>query len=250
MEVQRQAGARSRKSSVRMYVRIDRFLRALGLPAGQESSLAALSAETRSRLQAYANGVNAYLKKQAGALSPEFLHPRRHAGSLEASEYRGDRQIVGAATASQLQNRNDPRRTGAKTAAGSGSRFPHPATILRLRPNRRSCSNILASLQTSNSCAGCREDMARPTNGRLPARAPPASRFSPTIRISISARRSCGISRASSRLWDSSKAPRCQAGPTILLGQNDAITWVSPTPTPTCRDLSLKPSIRSIPGYT
>ena len=54
-------------------VGVDKFLRTLGFYRQAQSSFAALSPETQTRLQAYADGVNAFLAAHADALPPEFL---------------------------------------------------------------------------------------------------------------------------------------------------------------------------------
>ncbi|MBB1629617.1 penicillin acylase family protein [Cupriavidus sp. UME77] len=51
----------------------DRFLRTLGVRRNAEAILAQSSAETRAMLQAYAEGVNAYIDGRKGPLPPEFL---------------------------------------------------------------------------------------------------------------------------------------------------------------------------------
>lgn len=66
----------------------DRFLRTLGLYRLVESNYAKLDEETRSGLEAYARGVNAFLDARLGPLPPEFLilgvkpEPWRPADSL------------------------------------------------------------------------------------------------------------------------------------------------------------------------
>ncbi len=52
---------------------VDKFIRTLGFYRLAQSSLAVLSPEAQARLQAYADGVNAYLATHANALPPEFL---------------------------------------------------------------------------------------------------------------------------------------------------------------------------------
>jgi penicillin amidase len=54
-------------------VNVDRFIRTLGLYALAKSSFAALSPWAQQRLQAYADGVNAFLDSHRNALPPEFL---------------------------------------------------------------------------------------------------------------------------------------------------------------------------------
>ncbi len=51
----------------------DRFLRTLGVRRNAEAIFARSSPETRAALQAYANGVNAYIDTRKGPLPPEFL---------------------------------------------------------------------------------------------------------------------------------------------------------------------------------
>ncbi|HJV74027.1 MAG TPA: penicillin acylase family protein, partial [Noviherbaspirillum sp.] len=51
----------------------DRFLRTLGVRKNAEKILANLSADTRVALDAYAQGVNAYLANRRGPLPPEFF---------------------------------------------------------------------------------------------------------------------------------------------------------------------------------
>ncbi|GAB3551209.1 penicillin acylase family protein [Noviherbaspirillum agri] len=51
----------------------DRFLRTLGVRRNAEKILARLSIETRTSLEAYARGVNAYLAHRKGPLPPEFI---------------------------------------------------------------------------------------------------------------------------------------------------------------------------------
>jgi len=51
----------------------DRFLRTLGVRRNAEAILAQATPETRAALQAYADGVNAYIDTRKGPLPPEFL---------------------------------------------------------------------------------------------------------------------------------------------------------------------------------
>ncbi|MDJ0387098.1 penicillin acylase family protein [Roseomonas sp. E05] len=68
-------------------LRLDRFHRTLGLRQRAEADFAALPAETRDLLQAYANGVNAWIDAKGRLAAPEFLalglpEPWRPADSL------------------------------------------------------------------------------------------------------------------------------------------------------------------------
>jgi len=51
----------------------DKFLRTLGVRRVAEATLKSLSADTRSQLDAYTAGVNAFLEQRSGPLPPEFL---------------------------------------------------------------------------------------------------------------------------------------------------------------------------------
>ena len=54
-------------------VHVDKFMRTLGVYRAAQSSFAALSPRAQKRLEAYADGVNAFLASHANALPPEFL---------------------------------------------------------------------------------------------------------------------------------------------------------------------------------
>ena len=74
METQRRAGeGRLAEMLGSDLVRVDRFIRTLGIPRLAQSSLDALSEEARSRLNAYADGVNAWLDAHKNHLPPEFF---------------------------------------------------------------------------------------------------------------------------------------------------------------------------------
>ncbi|OGB23874.1 MAG: acyl-homoserine-lactone acylase [Burkholderiales bacterium RIFCSPLOWO2_02_FULL_57_36] len=51
----------------------DRFLRTLGVRRNAEAILSGMSTDTRSALDAYANGINAYLDQRKEPLPPEFI---------------------------------------------------------------------------------------------------------------------------------------------------------------------------------
>jgi penicillin amidase len=54
-------------------INVDRFLRTIGVRRNAEKTLPNLSPETRTLLEAYAKGINAYLANRTGPLPPEFL---------------------------------------------------------------------------------------------------------------------------------------------------------------------------------
>lgn len=73
MELQRRMGA-GRLSEVlgEVTLPVDRFTRTLGLNRAAEEELASLPAETQRTLEAYAAGVNAYIRQRPGRWSLEF----------------------------------------------------------------------------------------------------------------------------------------------------------------------------------
>ena len=74
MEIQRRAGqGRIAEIAGPDLVGVDRLIRTLGFYRLAESSFAALSPWAQARLQAYADGVNAFLDTHKNALPPEFL---------------------------------------------------------------------------------------------------------------------------------------------------------------------------------
>jgi penicillin amidase len=74
MEINRRAGqGRVAEIAGADFVGVDRLIRTLGLYRLAQSSLAALSPWAQQRLQAYADGVNAFLDSHRNALPPEFL---------------------------------------------------------------------------------------------------------------------------------------------------------------------------------
>jgi penicillin amidase len=74
MELNRRVGqGRAAETFGADLLKVDKFLRTLGFYREAEASFAALSPEAQKRLQAYADGVNAFLDTHKDALPPEFL---------------------------------------------------------------------------------------------------------------------------------------------------------------------------------
>ncbi|MGT2428355.1 penicillin acylase family protein [Cupriavidus basilensis] len=93
----------------------DRFLRTLGVRRNAEAILAQSSDETRGALQAYADGVNAYIDGRKGPLPPEFLILRAQPRALGAGRFAGLADHDGVGPGRQL----DPG--DAAHAAGAGA---------------------------------------------------------------------------------------------------------------------------------
>ena len=74
MELQRRVGqGRMSEFAGADLLNVDKFMRTLGFYREAEASFAALSPLAQKRLQAYADGVNAFLDTHGSALPPEFL---------------------------------------------------------------------------------------------------------------------------------------------------------------------------------
>ncbi len=74
MEVNRLVGqGRAAETFGPDLLKVDKFLRTLGFHREAEASVSALSPEAQKRLQAYADGVNAFLDTHKDALPPEFF---------------------------------------------------------------------------------------------------------------------------------------------------------------------------------
>ena len=74
MEMTRRGGAgRLSELAGPSTLRLDRFVRTLGLRQRAEADLAALPAEARDMLQAYADGVNAWVRARGRFVAPEFV---------------------------------------------------------------------------------------------------------------------------------------------------------------------------------
>ena len=101
----------------------DRLLRVLGLYRRAEAGLAHLSPGARRRIDAYANGVNAWLETRTGPLPPEFLILGFEPGSLDGGRHDGVAQGDGP----RPRARMDPR-----PHAASHVGLPRPGTNPRL----------------------------------------------------------------------------------------------------------------------
>ena len=85
----------------------DVFLRTLDLAGHAERSLAALPPEARKTLEAYARGVNAFIKRPIGmagaALAAGIPAPAAYARAVAAGRQHGRHQDDGAAAVDQHQ---------------------------------------------------------------------------------------------------------------------------------------------------
>ena len=90
--------------------RVDRFIRTLGVPAARANRASRRCRRTtQARLQAYADGVNAWLDAHAGRLPPEFLILGDEPEPWKPVDFAGHRQAARPAAQPQLQDRADAR---------------------------------------------------------------------------------------------------------------------------------------------
>ena len=98
---------------------VDKFIRTLGFYREAESSFSALSPWAQKRLEAYAEGVNAFLASHP--LPPEFLLAGDQPRALEAGGYAGHREDRGLPAVSELQDQALARPPLAKLGAEQAS---------------------------------------------------------------------------------------------------------------------------------
>ena len=166
MEIQRRAGqGRIAEILGPDFVGVDRFIRTLDFHSLAESSFKALSPWAQARLQAYADGVNAFLETHKDALPPEFLilgdkpEPWRPADTLVSGKLMSLDLSVNyklEALRAHLQQKLSPEQarwlfpmpqadwpvTTSPVAGASHAELDGPADPLgALRPWRRGASN-------------------------------------------------------------------------------------------------------------
>ena len=88
MEVNRRVGqGRAAETFGADLLKVDKFLRTLGFYREAKASFAALSPEAQKRLQAYADGVNAFLDEPSERPAARVPARRRPAGAVEAGRF-------------------------------------------------------------------------------------------------------------------------------------------------------------------
>ncbi len=101
MELQRRVGqGRMSEFAGADLLNVDKFMRTLGFYREAEASFAALSPLAQKRLQAYADGVNAFLDSHGSALPPEFLI----SGARPAPWKPADSLVIGKLLSLELSN--------------------------------------------------------------------------------------------------------------------------------------------------
>ena len=112
--------AASRKWPAPMCVGVDKFIRTLGFYQLAQSSYDALSKDAQARLDAYADGVNAYLKPHERRAAGRIPADRRDARALEARRFAGLAEADGLAVEPQPRPGDRARGTRRQAAGGSG----------------------------------------------------------------------------------------------------------------------------------
>ena len=110
---------------------VDKFIRTLGFYREAETSFSALSPWAQKRLEAYAEGVNAFLASHP--LPPEFLLAGDQPRALETGGFAGDREDRGLPAVAELQAQAPPRPPYRQARRGTGK------LALSRRAARRSC---------------------------------------------------------------------------------------------------------------
>jgi penicillin amidase len=146
-------------------LKFDRFLRTLGLYRIAEANYNQLSPEVRDTFDAYAAGVNAWLRSRSGALPPEFLllgiepEPWRPADSLVWGRLMAIRlgrnwrtEALRAQILDVLVKRGLPSERMDQLWPGSFG--ANPSTIESVRRAARLSESLLASIPTDEVFGG------------------------------------------------------------------------------------------------
>ena len=181
--------------------------------SGGGGSFSALSPWAQKRLEAYAEGVNAFLRSHP--LPPEFLlagdrpEPWKPADSLVIAKieaYQLSQNYKIKLLRARLSRKLGPERGKLAVSRRKARRsHHHPAGDRRHARKRR------AHRRRARRPDRHRQGRVERVGHRRIANRRPESRSSPTTRISTSARRSSGIWPASSRPRGRSRARRCPA---------------------------------------
>ena len=212
MEVTRRVG-QGRVSEIlgADFLNADKFIRTLGFYREAEASFSALSPWAQKRLQAYADGVNAFLESHGSALPPEFLivgdrpEPWKPAGSLvfaKLESYELSHNYDIEALRARLREKLGPEKA---SWMFPGLKADAPITTLpSLGDTHASADSVEDQIAALTGIGpGASNEWWWPDRERLPA-----SRSSRTTRTSALARQSSGISRGLSRRKDRSRGAR------------------------------------------
>ncbi len=154
---------------------VDKFIRTLGFYREAESSFAALSPWAQKRLQAYADGVNAFLDSHRSALPPEFLivgdtpEPWKPANSLvwgKLMSLQLSNNYAIEALRARLREKLGPDQAKWLFPGHEARRSDHHGCRRSIPPTRAATASRMRSAPSPASAA------APPTSGWSPDRAP------------------------------------------------------------------------------
>ncbi len=221
-------------------VRVDRFMRTLGLYREAQSSFSALSPWAQKRLQAYADGVNAFLDSHQDALPPAFMivgdrpEPWKPADSLVVGKllgYQLSNNYKIEAMRARLRRKLGPEQAGWMfPGAGPGAPITTEPALTRKHAGGKSIEDEIGALigvshGASNEwvVAGSRTVTGKPILANDPHLALSAPILWYLARIVTPE--------------GSVKGATLPGAPGVLLGQNDHIAWGFTTADTDAQDL-------------
>ncbi len=245
MEMQRRAGqGRLSELAGEEMLGVDRFIRTLGFYRLAQSSFAALSPEARSYLEAYAEGVNAWLAAHKNRLPPELIAM----GAAPEPWTPADSIVWGKLMALKLSGNYKQEMLRGRLAELMSARrmaelFPEMPGPVTIEPR----NGVAHDAETS----GKRASLPAPASARAPGAASPAASLFPFLDeggasnewVVAGQRTASGkpilandphldfeapilwyLARIVTPGW-TVKGASVPGLPGILLGQNDAIAW-------------------------
>ena len=282
MEMQRRAGqGRLSEMAGRGMLGTDKYIRTLGLYRLAQSSFTALSPEVQSHLQAYADGVNAWLATHESRLPPEFLLM----GAVPERWTPADLVVWGKLMAVRLSFNYRLEMLRARLAQHMPKEqvealFPDMPSPITIEPRKNPAPNAGNGVKRASIEADHSSSASSPHGGVQDAASPKPAPKPEDILDSL-----LGLGGAASNEWVVSgqhtatgkpilandphlgleapilwylarvvtpgmtvKGATVPGLPAVLLGQNDNVAWGLPPPTAMCRISLLRPSIPQDPG--
>ena len=245
MEIQRRAGqGRLSEIAGADLIGVDKFIRTLGFYNLAESSFAALRPQTRAYLQAYADGVNAFLVSHQGRLPPGIPDSGRRSRAVAARRHDGLGQADEPATQPELCDRGRARaarpQSSARTrAAALSRRRARGRRSPRCRPAARRMRKFLSPRDRLGALIGVDHGASNEwvISGARTLTGKPVLANDPHLAIEAPI------------LWYlarivtpelSIKGATVPGAPLVLLGQNEQIAWGITTADTDTQDLFLE----------
>ncbi len=212
-----------------MGLRADRFMRTLGLYRRAKASLSALTPETRSALESYARGVNAYLAARKELLPPEFnlLFHKPEPWTPADSVVWGKLMSLQLATnwGNELRRLALIQRIGAEKVRELEPKDPASAPATHAAVKGLGLDRLIAAIPWSMVGTGASNEWAvaggRTSDGKpIVANDPHLGMTAPTIWYLI---------RVETPAWKLAGAT-VPGVPALLIGHNEHIAWGVTTP--------------------